>query len=249
MDTPPGKKRAPKRRAVREAPAKPALPVALAERAKALHAARQGRLARVAHAAIARIRERQIDIAANMVDIGLALAELKAAGVAESIGRAGFGDLCAQELNMAVSTANALVALATRVPREIVTRFGPDRARALLELVDATPEDDTPEEMLTAKVALPSGRTLDVAAASARELRDAAKELRDARPEARARGFSATVKEKRRFAAVMRALDGAGASTGRLIASRDEAGAKVRFEVRLSELEAFASALRKAAKG
>jgi hypothetical protein len=81
------------------------------------------------------------------------------------------------------------------------------------------------------------------------ELPDAAKELRDARPEARARGFSATVKEKRRFAAVMRALDGAGASTGRLIASRDAAGAKVRFEVRLSDLEAFASALRKAAKG
>jgi hypothetical protein len=227
---------------------KPA-PIALAERAKALHAAKQARLSRVARDAIARIRERQVDIAANMVDIGLALAELKAPGVPESIGRAGFGDVCAQELNMAVSTANALVALATRVPREIVTRFGPDRARALLELVDATPADDTPEAMLTTKLALPSGRTLDVAAASARALRDAAREFRDAHPEARTRGFTASAKEKRRFAAVMRALNGAGESSGRLIASRDEAGAKVRFEVRLSALEAFASALRKAAKG
>lgn len=176
-------------------------------------------------------------------------AQARVEGVAEAIGRAGFGDLCAQELNMPVSTANALVALATRVPREIITRFGPDRARALLELVDATPEDDTAEALLESKLELPSGRTLDVSAATARELRDAAKELRDARPEGRTRGFSATAAEKRRFAAVMRGLDGGAEVSGRLIASRDEAGAKVRFEVRLSELEAFAAALRKAAKG
>lgn len=51
------------------------------------------------------------------------------------------------------------------------------------------------------------------------------------------------------IAAVMRALDGAGEVRGRLIASREAAGARVRFELPLAELEAFSAALRRAAKG
>ena len=145
--------------------------------------------------------------------------------------------------------SSALVAIATRVPREIVTRFGPDRAKALLELVDATPEDDTPEEILTSTIELPSGRTLDVGAATAKEIRDAAREIRDARPESRARGFSATAAEKRRFAALMRAMKGSCEVNGRLVASRDEAGAKVRFEVHLADLDVFSVVLREAVKG
>ena len=145
------------------------LPKALAERAKAQHDAKQARLLVKGRAAIAHIRERQVDIAANMVDIGLALVELKVEGMAEALGRSGFAEVCELDLGLPFSTANVLVALATKVPREVVTRLGTDRARAVLELVEATPENESIEELLRAKLALPSGRALDVAGASTQE--------------------------------------------------------------------------------
>lgn len=231
---------------------KPALPKELAERAKAQHAAKLARLTGRAQAALALIRERQADIAANMVDIGLALAELKGDGMAEALGRSGFAEVCEKDLRMAISTANGLVALATKVPRALVTSLGPDRARAVLELVEATPEDDTPESVLRAKLALPSGRTLDVAEASTQEIRDAAKEIRDARERTdgkRSRGFTATPAEKRSFTALAKRLAEAGHTGAKLVATRDGNGARVRIEVRLSELGAFADALRAASKG
>jgi hypothetical protein len=230
---------------------KPSLPKELAERAKAQHVARQSRLAERARAAIAHIRERQADIAANMVDIGLSLVELKSEGMAESLGRTGFTEVCEKDLRMPLTTANSLIALATKVPRQVVTSLGPDRARAVLELVEATPDDDTPEGVLHAKLKLPSGRSLDVAAASTQEIRDAAKEFRDARPSAdgkRTRGFTSTPAEKKTFKAVAGRLTEGGHGGAKLVAARDGKGAKVRFEVRLAELAAFAAALRAAAK-
>ena len=163
---------------------KPALPAALAKRAAAQHALRVKRLAERGRVAIARIRERQADVAENMVDIGLALAELKADGVAEALGRVGFAEVCAEDLRMPLSTANALVAIATRVPRELVASLGADRARAVLELVDATPADDTPADVFEGTLTLPSGRAFDVGAATTKEIREAARAFRDARPEA-----------------------------------------------------------------
>ena len=245
----PATKAATKKRASKDAPAP--LPKALAQRAKAQHAAKLERLATRARAAIARIRERQTDIAANMVDIGLALAELKEEGMAEALGRSGFAEVCERDLRMPISTAHALVALATRVPREVVTRLGPDRARAVLELVDATPADDTPEDVLDAKLKLPSGETLEVASASVQEIRDAARAFRDAHApkEKRSPGFTASHEEKRRFAALTKHLKDGGVGAARLVATRDGKGSKVRFEVRLTELADFAELLRKAAKG
>lgn len=228
------------------------LPKELAERAKAQHAAKLTRLAERARSAVARIRERQTDIAANMVDIGLALVELKADGMAEALGRTGFAELCEKDLRMAVSTANGLIAIATRMPRELVTSLGADRARAVLELVEATPEDDTVVEVLNAKLALPSGRTLDVAQATAKDIREAAREIRDAKgatTEKRSRGFTATPAEKKAFTALAKHLTASGHAGAKLVATRDGKGAKVRFEVRLSELDAFVAALRAARKG
>ncbi len=255
MATSPAKKSAAKKKtAAKKTAAKKtaALPKELAARAKAQHDAKLARLAERARDAIARIRERQADIAANMVDIGLALVELKADGMAEALGRSGFAEVCEKDLRMPLSTANSLVALATKVPREIVTSLGPDRARAVLELVEATPEDDTPDDVLHAKLALPSGRTLDVAAASTHELREAAKEFRDARPAAegkRSRGFTSTSAEKKSFKSLAKHLTERGHAGAKLVATRDGKGAKVRFEVRLSEIDAFATALRAARKG
>lgn len=249
---PAAKKPTVKAPAPRKPSAKVGAPAALAKVARAAHAARVDRLAKVGRDAIARILERQADVAANMVDIGLALVELKGAGMAEALGRSGFAEVCEKDLRIALSTANGLVALATKVPRELVTSLGPDRARAVLELVDATPEDDTPAGLLRAKLALPSGRTLDVAGATTQEIRDAAKEIRDARAGTdgkRSRGFTATSAEKKTFTALARRLVEGGHAGPKLVAVRDGKGAKVRFDVRLSELAAFAAALRSAAKG
>ena len=100
---------------------KPAVPAALAREAKAAHAARVARLAKRGREAIARIKERQGDVAASMVDIGEALVELKAEGVAEALGRAGFAEVVTRDLGMAITTAHALVALSTRVSRALAT--------------------------------------------------------------------------------------------------------------------------------
>lgn len=246
---PVAKKKPSKKPAAKKAP--PSLPKELATRAKAQHDAKLARVAERARAAVARIRERQVDVAANMVDIGLALAELKGEGMAESLGRTGFAEVCEKDLRMAVSTANGLIAIATKMPRELVTALGTDRAQAVLELVEATPEDDTAEEVLRAKLALPSGRTLDVAQASTRDIRDAARELRDANAasEKRSRGFSATPAEKKAFTALSKHLTASGHGGTKLVATRDGKGAKLRFEVRLTELDAFIAALRAARKG
>ena len=64
---------------------------------------------------------RQGDVAASMVDIGEALVELKAEGVAEALGRAGFAEVVTRDLGMAITTAHALVALSTRVSRALAT--------------------------------------------------------------------------------------------------------------------------------
>lgn len=228
------------------------LPKALAERAQAQRDARLARVAERARAAVARVRECQVDVAANMVDIGLALAELKAEGMAAALGRASFAEVCEQDLRMAVSTANGLVAIATRMPRELVTALGAARAQAVLSLVKATPADDTAAEVIGATLTLPSGRTLDVARASVRDLRDAAREFRDASlagGEKRGRGFTALPAEKKAFAALAKRLAARGHTGAKLVATRDGKGAKVRFEVRLAELEAFTAALRAARKG
>ncbi len=227
----------------------PALPEALAKVGKAAHEQRLARLVSKGRDAIARIKERQTDIAANMVDIGLALVELKADGVAEALGRKGFSELVARDLSMSLTTANALIALATRVPREITQRIGHGRATLLLELADATPEDDAPEDLLDAKIKLPSGKVLDVPNATDRELRDGAKEFRDARPAVKTRrGFTTSREDKAAYASFSKALRAHAGdlhAQTKLVATRDGKGPKLRLELRFSELREVLTALRK----
>jgi hypothetical protein len=225
------------------------LPQALAKHASALHEAKLRRLRQEARELVERIRQAKADIAGNMVDIGLALASLKREGMAEALGRKNFADVCEGELEMSVSAANALVSVATKVPRHVVASLGHVRAHAVLELVEATPEEDSPEDLMSANVRLPSGRTLDVANASIPEIRAAAREFRDALLETgkRSRGFTASASDKKAFAALAKRLGAQGHAGATLVAARDGKGAKVRFEVRLSDVRAFATALRAAA--
>ena len=231
----------------------PPLPAALAKRAKEAHANKLARLAAVGRGAIARIRERQADVAASMVDIGLALHELRAEGVADALGRKGFAEVCEVDLELPLTTALNLIALATRVPRAVVTALGPERARAVLELVDATPANDTPEAVLAKPVKLPSGKLLDVRSAGVAEIREAAKVFFSSgdAEKPRPRFVVAPGRAARNaFAAFAKRLhEHHGEAAAQLIASRGAKGAKVRIEVHLSELAKLPTALRKALQG
>ena len=228
------------------------LPAALAKTAKAAHAARMQRLATQGYEAIAIIRERQTDVASNMFDIGVALVTLKGDGIAEALGRKGFADIVTHDLRMALSTANALVALATRVPRDVVRSIGPGRSAALLELADATDDDTAPAQLLNAKIKLPSGSTLDVAKATDHEIREGAREIRAARPAAKAkrgRGFTTSPEAKARYAGFEKGLrqhaKGLELKT-KLVATRDARGPRLRIEGRFDELASILEALRRA---
>jgi hypothetical protein len=227
------------------------LPKALAERAEALHELAVERLVARGRDAIARVKQCQADIATNFVDIGVALAELKADGVAAALGRKDFADVCQRDLGLRVGSAHRMIALATRIPRELAVQLGPDRARALLELADATPASEGPEALLRAPLKLPSGGSLDVEKATNGDLREAAREFRNARAPSgkkRSRGFTTTAEEREAFRVFERRLreHGEGVSARlRLVATRDGKGPRVLLETRLPYLEQLLVALRR----
>jgi hypothetical protein len=232
-----------------EAKAKRALAPAFLEHARELHAARLKRLAKEARALVEQIKQAQRDVAGNLVEMGLALVELKAEGMATSLGCADFEELCRRELSMSPSTARRLMMVATRVSREVVLRVGQSRALALLELVEATPEDDTPEELLDAKLALPSGKTLVVAEATAEELRDAAREIVHANQPGAERRKHTSRAEQAAHRRAGKQLEARGFDAGKLLAGRGEKTARVRYEVPVADLRGFAKALLAATDG
>src|SRR5262245_41137712 len=118
-------------------------------------AAKRARLAREARADIALVKRRRARIAEDFYDIGEALARLKRPGVPESLGYTTFAELCERELGMSLGKANYLIAVVTHVPRAEAARLGQDRTVALLELADATPEEDTVTELARGIVKLP----------------------------------------------------------------------------------------------
>lgn len=210
-----------------------ALPAALAERAEAEVAAKQARLAKDARADIALILRRRERIAEDFYDIGEALVRLKRPGIAEALGRASFREVCAKDLQMSVSAADALVAIVSGVARADALRMGQERALALVTLARATPEADSAKLLENASRKLPSGRAIDVAKASANEIKAAAKELRAAgRTSARPRGRTTTSEERSRAAALQAALHAAGLLGARVtaVATRPGQEASLRIE-------------------
>jgi hypothetical protein len=84
-------------------------------------------------------------------------------------------------------------------------RLGQYQAPAVLELCDATPEDDTAEDLVKGGVRLPSGKLLDVSDSSVRDKKEAVKEIRDSGGKTSgnggAKGGTTTSAEDRRVAA------------------------------------------------
>jgi hypothetical protein len=225
-------------------PAKPKLPAALAQRAKALHDAAQARLVEQGREAIALIRDRREAIADDYFDVGRALITLKSEAVALALG---YGDVAAMlraELDLSVATANKLIELATRVDRSLLRELQQERAAAILALVDATPEDDTVEDLLAAPFPLPEGGgTLDLRTAPVAEITAAARALRQQHAPAtkRAAGFTTTPAERKAFNALVAPVTKhktlRGVATFKLVASRGAHGPLVESRIPLSEFE------------
>lgn len=217
-----------------------AVPGALAKRAKAAHAARMARLAKQGLDAIAEIRAARAAVATNYFSMGEALAVLQRDGMPEALGRASFEDVCLQDLDMALGTATQLIGLVARMSRATLELLGRDRANAMLALVDATPAEDTVEQILGTTLTLPSGKKLTVADASTAGIYLAAKAFRDARPVPagkRSMGLTTTPEERSRFAKASKhwqRRDLTSLVETTLVASHEKHGARVRVEMPLS---------------
>ncbi len=232
--------------AAKKTPAKK-LPAELVRNAKAKHDARIALLVAKGQKAIALVTERRQDIASNFLDVADALQVLRSDGVPEALGRASFVEVCALDLDMALSKANRLIALAERMTRGLVLELGQERASAILDLVDATPADDSPEHVFSAKVTLPSGEILDVGAASTHAIREGAAELRRARP-GRGPGRTVTAEEQATLAEMLERVRAVPALSGvraRLIAMGAAHGADIEVRVPLA---AFAQLVKTLAK-
>jgi len=216
------------------------VPEALAKRAKAAHAARVERLVRQGRESIREVHTARVAVATNYFLMGQALAVLKTDGVAEALGRASFAELCAEDLDMTEASANRLIEMVGRMRRATLELLGRDRANAMLSLVDATPADDTVDEVVEATLTLPSGDKLVVADASTAEIYAAAKAFRDARPAPKGKapkGFTTTADERARYARAAKRWqrdDVKALVDARLVASRKAHGAIVRVEMPLA---------------
>lgn len=227
---------------------KPAAPRALAARAKAAHAARMERLARTAWEAIDRVRALRRGIEADFLEIGEALVALKADGIPEALGLASFEAVVETHLDISRTKAEQLIAVATRVRRELAEKLGQDHAAALVELADATPDDETPEDLFNATLTLPDGTALVVRDAKPALLRAAAAMFRQARQTKRSWGLTTKATERKRLAAIRaqaRTVEGLARARFDLKATHHPDGADLTIRVPLARLGELAAALAK----
>lgn len=234
-------------------PPKKPLPTALARRAAALGDQKKAELAARGRDEIAFIRDKQTQIVASFYDIGAALDRLAEPGVAEAVGYKGIAELVEAELGMSAAKARDLMSIARFVRREDALRWGQEKSAALVELAQATAAADSPATLAKKrKLALGSGRVLDVEAANAVAIKEAAKEARAARDGGKrpTRGVSTTPEERAAARRLERALHEAGEAQARVTAvARAGSGADLRIErVAVAALAALARAATAAQK-
>ena len=236
------------KRATKAPPAR-ALPKKLAAKDRAAHAAKEQSLAERGFAAVALVRERRRTIDAAFVDIGLALDTLKDPDVLEAMGVDSWDALCTKTLQMSVAGAEKLIAVATRLRRELALGLGVERASAALAIIDATPEDDTVEDVLAAPLKLPGGAVIDVRTAPTAALWRAAADLRHAAQAAGARrrgGKTTTPEERVDFALLRTSLRRVPDAKATLVARGATKGELVRLEFPLAARSNVAKALERA---
>ena len=228
------------------------LPLALARRAERASKLKLARVIAAARADIAFIRRKKSEIADAFYDIGEALVRLRAKGVPSALGRRSFAELCEKDLGISPAWADTLIGVVGRMPREAARELGATKAGALVELVDATPQNDSPSGALARGIAMPSGERLDVKHASARALNRAAKEVRAANPRKSARGRHVATEDAEWGAGLQRALRAAGAKSAEvtILAGLPGKPARVRIEgVTIAEASVLGRVLARRARG
>jgi hypothetical protein len=224
---------------------KPELPPALAKRAAATAtSAKKRALARAADD-LALITRKKLEIADAFYEIGEALVRLRADGIPQLLGYANFAELCETRLELSLTRAEALVAIASRVRREDALRWGQDKTAALVEIANATGADDTPGEIAQGSLKLPGGKRLDVEKTSARTLRQLAKDLRAKRGTGGARGRTTTKQERALAEMLAKRLADEGLEVRvAAVATKPGMVSKLRIELPADALGALRVALR-----
>lgn len=229
------------------------LPAALVEQGEKLVAKKKARLQAEAKQLIALVKRRRAEISEAFYDMGVALRRLKEPEMKLAIGYKTFDAFCKDTLGVAGEVAARLVDVVTAMTREEAIAAGQTRAFALVEVAQATPEADTPGQLLRrGRVVLPSGREVDTRKASTRELLGAAKDIRAARPPTTRRGRTSTSEERETAAAIQAALRAAGVKDARAAALASKPGAESTLRVErvpFSKLGVLAKILAKHADG
>jgi hypothetical protein len=123
----------------------------------------QADLAKEARQLIAHVLELRDEMKKLFWDLGVALSRLKEPATYGALGYASFGELCKKELPFSEATAKELVLVSQHMSRDLAVSLPRKQAVALVRLVAATPEDDTPEQVLSKTLHLPDGSQLQVA--------------------------------------------------------------------------------------
>lgn len=244
------------RRGMATAKKKPAATVVLArslkENAAAAHAAKVARLKAQGTAAIERVRDLRARIEDDFLEIGQELVTLIDPAVIEAMGYEDFAAVCSDALGMSASKARQLIAVTTRLAPQLARSLGQDRAVALLSLVDATPEEDSPAGVWKATITLPDGAKLDVDKASTQAIRDAATMIRRehaAKIGKARRGLTVTAEEQAAAKKIEKAIAGDKALAGTSVtlkAGTKAKGGRVVIAVQLKLAARMAKAVAKA---
>ncbi|MBK8697677.1 MAG: hypothetical protein IPN17_36870 [Deltaproteobacteria bacterium] len=226
-------------------------PRSLAARAKAAHAARMERVAKSAWEAIDRVRALRRGIESDFLEIGTALVALKADGIPEALNLPSFEAVLETHLDISLTKAEQLITVATRVRRELAEQLGQDHAAALVELADATPDDETPDDLFNATLTLPDGARFVVRDEKPPRLRAAAAMFRQARSAKKGRGLTTSPTERRMLSAIRaqaRTVKALARARFDLKATHHTDGADLVVRIPLSHITELASALSKVAR-
>lgn len=214
------------------------LTAALAKRAEAAAAKKKQRIVEQALADIELIRRRRSQITEAFYDIGEALVRLKKPDVVRALGFGSFKQLCESRLDMSVATANRLAEIPVNLSRAQALKLGQSKANALIGLSEATPEADSATTLSRKrKLRLPGGESLDVTAASGRQVEQAATAIRRAKSRGgEAAGKTVTAEEAEAASVLQASLRKLGVVRAKVVAVATRPGAAA--EIRIAGLTA-----------
>jgi hypothetical protein len=216
---------------------KKALPAALVKRAKAEVVAKRGRLLGRAKGLLDLIARRKAEISEAFYDIGEALAELSHPEMIAALGRKTFAEVCKRDCGLSASLAEGLIRVVTTMTRdEALSAGGQTKAIALAELARATPQADRPAALGKKRAfALPDGKKVDLAKASAQEVEHATVMVRRAaaaKSGKKRRGRTTTQEEQDLAAMLEKKLHALGLHGAKVtaVATLPGQGGDLRFE-------------------